>query len=781
MIPYSVRRLQIRVGIALLVIVLGATAYFQYVQHRAVEGIARDPGRERVEGTGSGSWTPRMREVHMNRGRDPVGAVQSLDEVLAKPAGESERREAQRLLPETLHYAALHELKAGRKSEAAALRARLEKNHPASPSVGFLQNDWRRELAGAASRAIRGEDRSAEQAAIAELWTLGPTPAERFVFEQWLQQLLERHRQARANNAAGTAEILEAAAVVVADSHSVSRVAQALAEAEVQPKALAERGDQLAATAPGIAALGYWAGALRRLEGGRGTWADEKEFDPRVRAARSAELNEKIAAKWIEIGDRLARGERLAYVLVSPREAYEAGAAAGRGRVEEMQALVRLFDWESGELARLAEPVTRVSLGQLAQPERMDLELRNRMTSAAYDVRGKIRNLLGQHGVRLWECCLETPGYDPWPSVPPAVREAIDAAMAVKPASASAPATAVPPKSAAPSTRRPVARASPARPAPAPQAATAPSPETERRRRLFEHFRSDPLGLPLAEVQPLRELLHQVYARWGLSLAGGTSDEAYTMLREALRESGDAELRRQLGEALRGRIRHSREKGKFEEFYLLAGFYAGEVGLPAAGDPFRDEFRRGVEAARDSFRGRERMKFIFMLSLLAQSFPEDPIGRQAQTEAFAAAFAEVTGEEASRSGSRAPSPLPGHAVELFNNSTAHHLLAFYRGPAQVAVHNWPWRRGTVVVPDGDYELVVLSPERSIRGYRTRLSLRGGVRTSDYHVQSSGPSQAQSPMRSPGIMAGGDYRLLFAPAAVGTLQVDPRSGLPAVAR
>jgi hypothetical protein len=31
------------------------------------------------------------------------------------------------------------------------------------------------------------------------------------------------------------------------------------------------------------------------------------------------------------------------------------------------------------------------------------------------------------------------------------------------------------------------------------------------------------------------------------------------------------------------------------------------------------------------------------------------------------------------------------------------------------------------------------------------------------------------------MAGGDYRLLFAPAAVGTLQVDPRSGLPAVAR
>jgi len=761
------------------VIVLGATAYFQYVQHRAVEKVARGAGRDSVEGTGSGSWTPRIREVHMNRGRDPVGAVRALDEVLAKPAGESERREAQRLLPETLQYAALHELKAGRKSEAAALRARLEKNHPASPNVGFLQDNWRRELASAASRAIRGEDRPAEQAAIAELWALGPTPAESFVFEQWLQQLLERHRQARASNAAGTAELIEAAAGVIADAHSVARVAQALAEAEVQPKALAERGDQLAGTPPGIAALGYWSGALRRIESGRGTWADEKQFDPRVREARTAELKEKIAARWIEIGDRLARGERLTYVLLAPHDAYEAAAAAGRGRVEEMQALVRLFDWEKRELARLAEPVTRVGLGQLARPEQMDHELRSRMTSAAYEVRSKIRGLFSRHGVRLWECCLETPAYDPWPSVPAAVREAIDTATTEKPASA--PATAPAPKPAATSTRRPVARTSPTRPAPAASTADAPSAETERRRRLFEHYRADPLGLPLAEVQPLRELLHQVYARWGLSLAGGTSDEAYTMLREVLRESGDAELRRQLVEALRGRIAHSRERGKFEEFYLLAGFYAGEVGLPAAGDPFRDEFRKGVEAARDSFRGRERMKFIFMLSLLAQSFPEDPVGRQAQTEAFAAAFKEVTGEEASRSGSRAPSPLPGHSVELFNNSTEHHLLAFYRGPAEVAVHNWPWRRGTVVMPDGDYELVVLSPERSIRGYRTRVSLRGGVRTSDYHVQTSGPSQASSATRHPGSMAGGDYRLLYAPAGMKTLKVDLRSGLPAGAK
>ena len=97
------------------------------------------------------------------------------------------------------------------------------------------------------------------------------------------------------------------------------------------------------------------------------------------------------------------------------------------------------------------------------------------------------------------------------------------------------------------------------------------------------------------------------------------------------------------------------------------------------------------------------------------------------------------------------------------------------------MHNWPWRRGTVVVPDGEYELVVLSPEQSIRGFRTRLTLRGGVRTSNYTVESSGSPKTPAAGRDHRLPAGGDYRLLHAPAAAGALKVEPRSGIPTRAR
>lgn len=102
-----------------------------------------------------------------------------------------------------------------------------------------------------------------------------------------------------------------------------------------------------------------------------------------------------------------------------------------------------------------------------------------RSVSRSYEVRARINQVVGRHGLRLWQCRLDTPGFDPWGKVPVRVREGIDSAPVIA-------------------------------------AAPAPLPEAERRRKLAEHYRGDALHIPLGELDPLRAALHQVLARWGV-------------------------------------------------------------------------------------------------------------------------------------------------------------------------------------------------------------------------------------------------------------------------
>jgi hypothetical protein len=232
---------------------------------------------------------------------------------------------------------------------------------------------------------------------------------------------------------------------------------------------------------------------------------------------------------------------------------------------------------------------------------------------------------------------------------------------------------------------------------------------------------------------------------------------------------------------LRARLEVGRQANDFNQYYALAGFYAAEVGLPGAGDPFRNEFRTGLEAAAKGFKTSEKMKRIFTLSLLAQCFPDEPVGKQARVNAFAAAFEAVAARPAEPlSAGILPSPVPGHSVQLMSNNTDHHLLAFYRGAESIAVHCSPRRRGTVVLPDGEYEIVVLSPASNIVPFRGKGTFQRTVRISDYTIQTSGGRSGES-RPNPGAVASGDYKLLYAPAALGAVTVEPRSGVPLFAR
>jgi hypothetical protein len=173
------------------------------------------------------------------------------------------------------------------------------------------------------------------------------------------------------------------------------------------------------------------------------------------------------------------------------------------------------------------------------------------------------------------------------------------------------------------------------------------------------------------------------------------------------------------------------------------------------------------------------MKKIFILSLIAKCFPDEQVGREALREASVTAFSAVamTSPEKPNTIIRA-SNVPGHAVHLIANGTEHHLLAFYRGPGLVMVHYWPWRRGTVVIPEGTYEVVVLSPSSAIKPYREQSSPASGVRISEYIIQKTGD---RAPGMARGSMFGGDYTLLYAPPTLGELKVEPRTGMPVRAK
>lgn len=694
--------------------------------------------------------SPQLRQLYQLEGRDPEGALKMADEIIAKPASDYERRAAMGRRPGLIKNAAIKRLEAGDRAAAQSLRERLEKTYPASDQVGYLQREWKRVLANLAVGALRGGNQEASDAAFRELWAAAPGESERFAFDQRYEAFLTRWHGALNQKSPDANELLFEVLTVFSHVGYLDQAANSMSQASSTYEEIEALGDAQLATGRRHTAVVIWAGALAKYNMTHFSRYGEKPAEQKQREAVQRKLKAKISSGWMELAERLRAGERIPYVFLTPRHAYAAAIDHGRGLVEEMEALTKLIAFETAEATRLAEPLLAVTFQQLQDPA-VSLE----KTHAGYEQRAgeltaQMRNVVRERGVRLWECCLETPGFDPWAGVPAALRDAIDGVSA----EAAARDGAVP-----------------ARPS---------LPEAERRKKLLAHYQSDPWQTPLAEVEALSTLARQVYVRWALFGLSGDTDGALNQLRWVLRAKEDPALHKPIIETLRARLSRARQTGEFTLFFALSGFYAAEVGFPAAGDLFRSEFRSGLEAVAKDFKQREKMKYIFTLSLLAQCFPEEPLGRQAHEEAFAAAFELVAknSPEAIRS-PFFPSSIPGHSIQLINNNTDHHLLAFYRGNEMIAAHSWPRRRGTVVLPDGEYEVVVLSPSKDIVPYRAKGNYTHGIRVSDYTIRTT-DSSGQT-LRTPGAVATGDYKLLYAPPALGPVAVAPRSGIPLLSR
>ena len=250
--------------------------------------------------------------------------------------------------------------------------------------------------------------------------------------------------------------------------------------------------------------------------------------------------------------------------------------------------------------------------------------------------------------------------------------------------------------------------------------------------------------------------------------------EGIGALRTAMRNTQQDWLREELEHALRTLVRNSREAKDFEALYELAGFYAAEVGISDPRDPFRDEFRRTLQAGANVFRERSEMKYIFMQTLLAEIFPDEALGQLAREEAIRLGFKAVAtvGEVDGTSEFAPPSHLDGLSVITVDNSTAHHLLAFYDGPETFFVRFGPYRKGSVVLKDGTYRVAVIAPTGNIQPYRARVSLSSEQGEVVYQIEDS---RSDDNAWTAGNMAWGKYTLLRKPSEVGSLTIDSETG------
>jgi hypothetical protein len=719
----------VKIGLAVFVLLFfgGFYGWFFLVPHRSAGPIGNDRERGETE-TMLKPDASRRGQLDRLRQQDPVAAVGLADQILAKPETDYERTTTKAEYPMLLARAFSSELKAGRRSEAEAWRTKLMQRFPASREAELTRTELGRYLGKVAQDALQRGDVAGAEVAMTDLFREPGHADNDYAFTVWADFHKQRWNELRDKQPAEAMTPLLAAATTIPHVEHLRSLSNDISFAPHTFDDLTAAANGLAGTPRRHAALAlWWAQVLRLGEG----YSDPvvKRMSVPARQALAGEIQAKLTAGLIELGDRLRAGEQIPFVLVDARVPYQAVVDLRRDKPEEAPALVKLIEYEAAVLEKSARPITALALDALSD---VSTDARPELLKSARDANRRALEIFSGPGMRLWSVVLQRPTFNPWTSAPARVVERIDAKL----------------------------------------------PEAERRQKLIAYYGQQPHRIPVTQLNVVETIFHSTRARAGLLALLGGSSEAYDVLREVLRETEQPELRAGVAAWLKARLVKAAEKSEFSLLYGLAGFYFAEVGFPAADDPLRNQLRVALVKARDSFKGKraDRMQQIFMDALLAEGFAHEELGEQARNEAFELAFAQVAAmkPEADDVAVHPPSGVANLSVDRIDNSTAHHLLVFYRGPERFMVHSLPYRRGTAAFASGDYELVVLCPDGAIEPFYGRVQLHSALRLSNYYVESSrNPRPAGF---TSGSDASGDYVWLRRPPAAQAIPLNPRSGL-----
>ncbi len=654
--------------------------------------------------------TPRLLSVEHARPGEEGRALETIRAILAAPEHEDEARRARELLPQRYRDAFVRAHIEHDFPRLEALVQQAAADCPGTPQLAEMVQHWRSARAEWTSQAIE----SGDEATAARLFELalqdgGPLP------HRTAEYVAGRWKAARARgDEAGADDAVRLQGRLSLEQGMGSGLAGLLGEAFGREGCLA-RGDAFRdAGDAGAAVVCYEAARFMTGRDAQGATVIDERY-----AVERAEVDERIRPVLLDVARRAVRGES----SVGLERAESIAAELGRDASDDLS-------------KRLPEDVLRLHRECLVECWRLQIasrteRARRRLEAGDFAEADRLCDfVLETDALFFFDALARDPTWDPWVHIPPALAARADTAASG-------------------------------------------AGDEARRAALRREMDRSPLRPALPETEPARRLRGAIDAGWGVAGLARDRDHSLERLRRVLREHAGTEHSAVAAEGLRGAIRAARTAGDFSGLVDLAGFYVAEVGPPGSTDAFRGELRETLERAADHFGSREPLARVFLLSLLADLFAGEPAGDAHRREVFRLGFEFVErtgGEPIAEDGLPLPSGLGGLSVVTVENGTRFHVLAFFRGPVEFFVRLNPYRRGSIVLPDGAWTSAVLVTSHDVKPWRGTTELRSVVRAHSYYIGREGEDDAPRDVQSIG-----DFLLLWRPEGAGEFHVDPASG------
>lgn len=725
MIDYFQERPFLAAFIGAVVVIAGMVIYAQRSE-KAEES--------RDEASGVSDETERMRAIRTSEYSDPVSTLRIVRAALSAPESDAEAAYAQEKLPEVLNLCFHHYLKENEFDLARGILDDLKREAPDSFQAVNTDRDWGRSLRSRWSDANRDSDVELGDSLFDQIITGNYIDHDTRFLEDYQRMVLAEwtRERGRGNEDIAQLQLIRAAKILVSATPNNPMV-DVLYKADWRGHKQFALAESLFSSGEIAAAIPLYQSAARKLNSGReSAYGGPVELDYDARERIAARIGERLVDALVQIGDGMRLGLKPVITTLTAKEIYRDAAHNTRDERVRVVPLRRQLGVEIDAFFAASDPMNGYAIQQMPDEgylSRKDIDLIYKLSQEAQRNAGQIFN---RTALEVWRALLKDPAFNPWPLVDADVVYDIENQV--------------------PSSER----------------------ENERRELLGKKAQDKAYVIPLSELAPVRERINQVEGRFGLLTFSSNSERAMAMLRRALRGTQTGRLRAEIAEALKKLIRKSHSEGEFEALYELAGFYVSEVGVSGKGDPFRDEFRASLEGAVENFRDRSTMKYIFLLTVLADSYPDELVGKQARKEALTLGFEAVSGIEmqADLSGDDTASGLEDWSVVIIDNSTNYHLLTFFKGPESFFVNCYPYRRGSIVLQDGDYEIAVITPSGAITPYHGQTTLTSEAMKSVYTIQQADDEDSQGMI---GNSAMGKYTVLRKPNTLRDLKIDTRTG------
>jgi hypothetical protein len=282
---------------------------------------------------------------------------------------------------------------------------------------------------------------------------------------------------------------------------------------------------------------------------------------------------------------------------------------------------------------------------------------------------------------------------------------------------------------------------------------------------------------PAPGIEEVRNVLPELYARWGVCQLTTNRNEALTRMRHLLRKDLKSDAAKRIIVALREAIRTANSRKDFQALFELTGYYVAEVGTPESGDTFRGELKDCLQNAAQDFAKTSEMKHIFMLGLLADAYPDDPEGKKAREQAMKRGVEIVAKRHPSLEASKnelLPFGFNGTSTVAINNGTSYHIMIFFEGSESFYVRLNPYRRGSVVLKDGDYNTSVICTSDSVTPYRDRTTFKTNYMLRNYIIDTPGSKSETPDFLLESLMGG--YVLLRTPPGQTDFRLESNTGI-----